>query len=80
MFHLYSELELIEPVKLEITLNNGASYHLKGNYTVNAERLASLGADALLRLNEAGVLSSAFFVVASLNNVQKLIAIKNQRL
>lgn len=79
MFSLFAELNLIEPVKLEIKLNNDKLYRLQGYYTINSERLAVLDGASLQKLNSAGVLESAFFVAASLNNVQKLIDIKNSR-
>jgi len=80
MFSLFTELDLIEPVKLEIKLNNGDLYKLQGNYTINPEKLASLAGDDLAKLHQAGILECAFFVSASLNNMQKLIDIKNSRI
>lgn len=80
MFSLFEELNLIEPVKLEIQLNDGKLYRLQGNYTINPERLASLDGESLAKLNRAGVLECAFFVAASLNNVKTLIDLKNNRL
>lgn len=79
MFSLYTEMNLIEPVKLEFKLDNNKLYRLTGNYTINPERLAALDGDSLAVLNDAGILDCAFFVVASLDNVQKLIDIKNIR-
>lgn len=78
MFALFSEYNLIEPVKLEFKVHNKL-YRLTGNYSINSERLAALDGNALAALNNAGVLDCAFFVAASLNNVQKLIDIKNTR-
>ncbi|MET0356971.1 MAG: SapC family protein [Cellvibrio sp.] len=80
MFSIFNELNLIEPVKLEIKLQNGDIYRLQGHYTINAEKLAQLDGASLEKLNNAGVLSSAFFVATSLNNIQHLIDIKNSYL
>lgn len=80
MFSLFSEFDLIEPVNLEIKLNNGDLYRLQGNYTIDAEKLAQLSGDKLEKLNNAGFLSCAFFICSSLNNVQCLIDIKNSQL
>ena len=80
MFTLLNELELIDPVDLEIKLNNEQMYRLKGNYTINPDKLASLDGDSLAKLHQAGILECAFFVSASLNNMQKLIDIKNSRI
>lgn len=80
MFSIFTQLNLIEPVQLDIKLNNGELYRLNGNYTINSEKLSSLDGKSLALLNNAGVLECAFFVAASLNNMQNLIEIKNSRL
>ena len=80
MFALFNELELIDPVSLEIKLNNEQVYRLQGNYTINPDKLAALDGDSLSKLHRAGFLECAFFVSASLNNMQRIIEIKNSRL
>lgn len=80
MFEAFTELELIEPVSLEIKLNNGELHRLTGNYTINREKLNSLSAKELAKLNKAGFLEGAFLVASSLNNMKNLIDIKNSRL
>ena len=80
MFALFNELALIEPVSLEIKLNNDQMYRLQGNYTINPDKLAALDGHSLAKLHAAGFLECAFFVSASLNNMQKLIDIKNSRI
>jgi SapC len=79
MFQAFTELNLIEPVNIEIELNNSTQYRLNGNYTINRDKLANLTGDELLRLNQSGFLAAAFLVVASLGNMQKLINIKNRK-
>ncbi|WDE14581.1 SapC family protein [Thalassomonas haliotis] len=80
MFDAFSRYDLIEAVNLDITLNNGRQINLGGNYTIHREKLAALGGDALAQLNRAGFLSLAFAVVASLDNVSKLVDLKNATL
>lgn len=79
MFQAFTELDLIEPVNIEIELNNGTQHRLNGNYTINRDKLANLTGDELLRLNQSGFLAAAFLVTASLGNMQKLINIKNRK-
>ena len=79
MLAAFSKLELIEPVELEITLNNGDTHKLHGNYTISTEKLVALSGKNLQQLNQSGYLKAAFFIAASLNNVKKLIAIKNSK-
>lgn len=80
MFDAYNALDLIEPVALEVKLNNGEIHRLTGNYTISREKLSALSASDLEKLNKAGFLEGAFLVMNSLNNMKNLIDIKNSRL
>lgn len=79
MFAAFNELELIEPVTVDIELNNGQKLQLQENYTIDEEKLANLDGKALEKLNKAGFLQAAFLVVASLNNIKKLVELKNKQ-
>ena len=74
------ELDLLEPFKLDIELNNGARYALENFHTINEDRLLALEGDALAKLSAKHYLAAAYMVVASLSNIRKLIARKNHRL
>ena len=80
MFAAFQEADLIEPVNLEIKLNESLQYDLKGLYTISQQKLAALNGDVLAKLNRAGFLHGAFLVLSSLNNVQRLVSLKQQRL
>lgn len=80
MFEAFTDLDLIEPVALEVKLNNGEVHRLTGNYTIHREKLNALSAENLEKLNKAGFLEGAFLVMNSLNNMKNLIDIKNSRL
>lgn len=77
MFAAFSHFDLIEPVKLDVTLNNGQQYSIKGNYTINKEKLANLKGENLEQLNKRGFLQAAFLVMSSMDNMYKLINKKN---
>ena len=79
MFAAFTALDLIEPVKLEIKMTESETYNLLGFFTLSEQKLAALDGEALHRLNQAGFLHSAFFVVTSLTNVKKLIDLKFRR-
>jgi hypothetical protein len=79
MFTALRELELIEPVKVEIKLNESQGYSLVGLETINQTKLASLDGMALEKLHKAGFLQGALLVATSLSNVQRLMAIKQRR-
>jgi hypothetical protein len=79
MFAAFTALNLIEPVKVEIKFNDEEQYDLMGFYTISEERLAALDGASLETLNRSGFLQGAFLVIASLNNVKKLIDMKHRR-
>lgn len=76
MFNVFSELDLIEPLSIEIDLHNGEKHDLVGNYTINHEKLAELSGDKLEQLSRLGFLPLAYAVVTSLTNIQTLTEIK----
>ena len=79
MFAAFAELDLIEPVNLEIELNDREVYRLRGNYTIHQEKLANLSGADLERLNRSGFLRCAFLAVESLGNIQRLVQLKTAR-
>ena len=79
MFEAFNEFQLIEPVNVEIKFNEEEQYNLRGLYTISEERLAKLDGESLFKLNSAGFLQGAFLVIASHNNVKKLIDLKHRR-
>lgn len=80
MFTAYQALELLEPVSIEYTLNDGAVHKLEGFHTINTERLSGLNGDQVFHLHQSGFLRAAYLVVASLGNIKKLIEMKNATL
>jgi hypothetical protein len=80
MVDLFVELDLIEPLRLDIQFVNGEKLRLEGGYTIAEEKLAALDEAALGKLHKSGFLAAAYYISGSLENVQKLIDIKNERL
>jgi hypothetical protein len=79
MFAAFTENGLIEPVQLEIKFGEQEKYNVVGLYTINVEKLRALGGSALEKLNRAGFLQGAFLVIASMQNVKKLVTLKQRR-
>jgi hypothetical protein len=79
MFAAFQALDLIEPVRLQVEISGEEQHNLHGYFTINEEKLANLDGEQLEKLNRAGFLQGAFLVVASLNNVKKLIDMKHRR-
>jgi len=72
--------DLLEPMSLEVTLDDGSTHRLVGFHVINEGRLASLDEAALGELHSGGHLMPIFMAVASLGNLTALIARKNRRL
>lgn len=79
MFAAFLKNDLIEPVALNIELNNGEKISLQGNYTLNEEKLSLLSGDALTELHSSDLLRVAYFITASLDNIQRLVDLKNKQ-
>jgi hypothetical protein len=79
MFTAFTQFDLIEPVKLEVSVSETEKYGLQGLHTINQEKLRALDGDALSQLHRAGFLQGAFLALASLGNVRSLMAVKQAR-
>ncbi len=71
------EYNLLESFVLDVELDDGSQGRLAGFYTINEDRLAALGADALAHLHKAGHLQAIYMAVASLSQFRALIERKN---
>ncbi len=79
---LYPELVsmgLLEEVNIEVTVTSDLKYGFDGYYTIDTEKLQSLGGNQLQRLNRLGLLAPVFYLVSSLGNFQRLINLKRAR-
>lgn len=74
------EFDLLESFLLDIQLNDGSNNQMQGFYTINEDKLAGLGGDALAKLNSQGYLQPIYMAVASHSNIRTLIDKKNERL
>lgn len=71
--------ELLEPLTLEITLDDGATNRLVGFHVIDEERLQALDVPSLAELHEEGHLLPIFMALASLGNIGALVERKNWR-
>lgn len=79
MFAFYDELGLIEPIDVEIKLDDGTSYDLPDVFTIAPDRLAAVTGENLEKLHQSGLLRAAHWIIASMGNVEDLIARKARR-
>lgn len=75
-----NEYQLLEPVTLDITLNDHSKNQMLGFYTINEDKLNSLSSDALTSLHKKGYLQAIYMTIASQANVRQLISKKNEQL
>ncbi len=71
--------ELLEPLTLEVTLDDGSTNRLVGFHVIDEDRLRDLDAAVLDDLHRDGHLMPIFMALASLANLGALIARKNRR-
>ncbi|AWL11392.1 hypothetical protein HMF8227_00897 [Saliniradius amylolyticus] len=75
-----TQLKLIEPITLDITLNNGKQHQLIGFYTLNEDTFNELSADTIAQLHQTGHLEAIYMILASHSQVLELIKRKNIQL
>ncbi len=79
MFAAFEEAGLIEPMEIEVQLDERTQYKLPGFFSISEERFAKLDSSQLERLNKPGFLHFALFALASLGNIHWLIELKNRK-
>ncbi|MEP9358060.1 SapC family protein [Sphingomonas sp. KR3-1] len=79
IYAAFDALGLIQPVALELMLDDERRYVVRDREVLSAERLAALGPAELDGLHRAGYLGSAFLLASSLGNMARLIERKNAR-
>ncbi len=70
---------LLEPLALDITLEDGSNNRLIGFQVIDEDRLRALDGAALGELHRDGHLMPVFMALASLANISALVARKNAR-
>jgi hypothetical protein len=72
--------DLLEPLTLEVALEDGSVNRLVGFHVINEEKLRELDAATLGELHLAGHLMPMFMALASLANLGALVDRKNRRM
>lgn len=79
-FNALRRHQLLEPLTLEVTLDDGSTKRLVGFHVIDEARLQGLDAAALAELHDEDLLMPIFMALASLANLGVLIARKNRRM
>ena len=72
--------DLIEPVTMQVELDDHSKHELLGYYTINEDKLAQLDAATLGELHKNHYLESIFMMLASLSRFRTLVEKRNARL
>ena len=72
--------DLIEAVTLEVELQDGSRHQLIGYHCLNEEKVQALSGGTLGEFNREGFLAPMFMALASMANIQRLVALKNATL
>lgn len=75
-----AELDLIEPVSIDVQFVDGSKAKLEGLYTIKPEGLQALSPDSLVALRDRGFLQWAYFQLASISQLGALVARRNRLL
>jgi hypothetical protein len=73
-------MDLLEEVKIEISVFPELRYDFSGYYSIDQQKLAALDAERLLRLHRLGLLGLVYYLISSIGNFQKLVNLKVARL
>lgn len=71
--------DLLEPLTLDVTLDDGSQNRLVGFHVIDEDRLETLDPAAIAELHESGHLMPIYMALASLGNIGELVARKNRR-
>jgi hypothetical protein len=74
------ELKLIEPIDIEVELDDGSTRKCVGLYTVNQEVLSKLPDEVVVELFRRGYLTLIHLMIASLKQIPLMARKKNTRL
>lgn len=79
MFAVLDDLGLIEPIDIDIKLDDHTSYSLPDVFTLAPDRLAAVTGENLEKLHQSGLLRAAQWIISSMGNIEELIARKTRR-
>jgi len=80
MYAALDSMKLIQPIRLDVKFDDEHGADIEGLYGIDRERLAALDAESLHALHRSGYLEGAYLVLASMQNLRRLIAEKQRRL
>ncbi|HYG07501.1 MAG TPA: SapC family protein [Stenotrophomonas sp.] len=80
MFAAFDAAGLLQPLRIDVQLDEQNGVNLTGLYGIDREKLAALDAQSLHRLHQAGYLEGVYLLLSSQHNMRRLMAEKQRRL
>ena len=80
MYAALDELGLVQPMEMEVQLDDGATYRLPSMFTIGMEQIQALTGAELERLHRSGFLAPTIFIRSSLPNLNRLVELKRRKL
>jgi len=80
LYAALDEMELIQPLTIDVRFDDGHGVNLAGLYGIDRERLAALDAVSLSHLHRTGRLEAVHLLLASQRNLERLVGEKRRRL
>ena len=74
------ENDLLDPVQLQVSFKDNSTVRFDGLFSIDHEKLSALSGEALEKFHAAGHLRAAYYIMASLGQVQNLVRRRNARL
>lgn len=72
--------DLLEPFSLKVNLTDDDKLRIEGFYTINEEKFYQLADQVLGQFQRQGYLSHIYMMMASINNLHKMIRLKKAKL
>lgn len=80
IYATFEEAGLVQPVTMNIQVNDELGYDLPDLFVIDQQALAELSGERLETLHRSGLLRAATMAAASLSNVSRLIDLKTRKL
>lgn len=78
-FTILQDMELIEPVTVEIKLSETQQYTVPDVFSISEERFNKLATEQIEKLHQTGFLASCYWALSSLDNVNLLVELKTMK-
>jgi hypothetical protein len=79
MFAAFQALDLVQPVAIQLPIDESLRYDLPDFFTIDPDRLAALDGAGLAQLHRDGFLRAAFATALSLANINRLAEMKRAK-